>query len=291
MTDDVRGASSARSACHAEGYPRLMAGPISRASEEGPSRAESRRLRQRSIEERARRLAERDAFLESALDPGERIVARRRNHPFVTDRRILDARALRDPPRRGEWVVDELPFDEITGWSLGAKHDSRPTLRAEHLPRSRIDLVPVRKLLLIPWGDREATVTRTTTSYGFGKHTNPVLLAIRAELERRRIPQGSPFTIQPAGTRAERMKGSEGVLYRSGGTAWIRFRLWRVTDVIYRGKPAWPLRIISWILFAVPAWFVSPWLVLPAVPAAELAWIAGLRWLWHRNRARRDAPS
>ena len=162
-------------------------------------------------------------------------------------------------------------------------------LELEHRAAQPIDRVPARRFLWFTWGDAEGPVTRSATSYGFGRRTNPILLSIRAELERRNIPQGPPFTIRPAGTRTERMKGSQGVLYRSGGTAWIRLRLWRATDVIYRGIPAWPLRITSWILFAVPAWFVSPWLVLPAVLAAELAWIAGLRWLWHRHRARRGS--
>ena len=64
-------------------------------SEGGLSRAEWGRIRQRGIEARRRRLAERDGFLDSSLESGERVVARSRDHPVVTDRRILDARQQR----------------------------------------------------------------------------------------------------------------------------------------------------------------------------------------------------
>src|SRR5688500_17396033 len=119
------------------GYPRRMTGEIS--DESGSTRADRRRLRQAAIEERTRRLAERDAFLESVLEPDERVVAWRRNHPFVTDRRILDARWLVIRPRRGEWVLDEVPFEEITRWTSGERHDHRPILKLEHRPLTRID--------------------------------------------------------------------------------------------------------------------------------------------------------
>jgi hypothetical protein len=271
-----------------EGYPRRMTGEP--PNEFGFTRADRRRLRQRAIQERARRLAERDAFLESALEADERVLARRRNHPFVTDRRILDARQLRLPPQRGEWILDPLPFDEVTRWSPGERHDARPILKLEHHPRTTIDRVPASRFLWFTWGNAEGPVTRTTTSFGFGRRTNPVLIAVRTELERRRTPQGPPFVIRPSGTPRRADEGSA-MLYRAGGAAWIRFRLSRATDVLYRGRVAWPVRVVSWLLLAVPAWFVSPWLVLPAIIAAELAWIVALQWMWHRNRARRSSPS
>lgn len=192
------------------------------------------------------------------------------------------------PPRRGEWILDEVPFDEVTGWSLGEHHDHRPILKLEHRARVTIDRVPARRFLWFTWGNAEGPVSKTTRTLGFGRHTNAVLLAIRTALEYRQIPQGPWFVIRPAGTRAERMKGSEGVLYTSGGSAWIRFRLWRLADVLYRGNLAWPVRVLSWLILGISAWFVSPWLVLPAIVAAELAWIAALQWIWHRGRARRD---
>jgi hypothetical protein len=123
-------------------------------------------------------------------------------------------------------------------------------------------------------------VVETTTTMAFGRRTNPVFRAIGAELDRRRIPQGPAFEIRPAGTRAERSRGGRGSLgefRRARILARMRFRMWRVTDVVYGGQPAWPIRLASWLLVAVPAWFVSPWLVVPAILAAELAWIAVLR--------------
>lgn len=266
-----------------------MTGSTSPMPEEGPSRAELRRLRQRHIEAQQRSLDERDAVLGSSLEPGERVLARRRAHPLVTDRRILDARQI--PPRSGEWVVDPVPFDEITRWTSGERHDHRPILKLEHRPLTRTDRVPARRFLWLTWGDAVGPVIRTTTSFGFGRRTNPILVAMSAELERRKIPEGLPFVIRPAGTREDRMKDSRGVLYKRSRTAWIKFRLWTVSHLLYRGELAWPVRVISWLIVGMPAWFVSPWLALPAVIAAELAWIAALQLLWRRNRARRDSPS
>ena len=131
------------------GYSRRRAPPNSLAS-----RAEWRRRRHEAIQERGRRLAERDAFLESALEPGEQVAARSRNHPLVTDRRILDGTQLIFPPRRGEWVVDEVPWDEVTGWSFGERHDHRPILRLEHRARVRIEHVPARRFLWFRVGER-----------------------------------------------------------------------------------------------------------------------------------------
>jgi hypothetical protein len=267
-------------------YPRPMTGSTSGTAEGALSRADVRRLRERRFEERARWLAERDAFLESSLEPDEQVVARRRNHPCVTDRRILDAKQLSLPPRRGEWVLDAVPFDEVTGWSLGKRHDARPILEVEHRARATIERVPARRFLWFTWGDAERPVTKTRGTFGFGRRTDPVLRAMRTELEDRKIPQGPSFVIRPAGTRAQRMKGSS-VIYKAGGKTRIRFGLLRVTHSLYRGELAWPVRVVSWMVLAVPAWFVSPWLVVPAVIVAELCWIALGQWRWHRNRARR----
>lgn len=283
MDDPERPKSSFRScsAAHLE-LPRRMTGSTSPMPEEGPSRAELRRLRQRHIEAQQRSLDERDAVLGSSLEPSERVLARRRAHPLVTDRRILDARQI--PPHRGGWLVDPVPFEEITRWTSGERHDHRPILELEHRPLTRTDRVPARRFLWFTWGDAVGPVTRTTTSFGFGKRSNPILVAMRAELEWRKIPEGLPFVIRPVGAREDRTKDSCGVLNRRSRIAWIRLRLWTVTNLLYRGKLAWPVRVISWLIVGVPAWFVSPWFALPAVIAAELAWIAALQLMWHRNQ-------
>ena len=139
---------SGRSPCRNRGLPSPDAEPNSLAS-----RADWRRLRHQALQERARRLAERYAFLESGLEPGEQLVARSRNHPFVTDRRILDGRQLLFAPRRGEWVLDEVPFDEITG-SLGEEHDQRPILRLEHRARGEDRTRPRAEVPLVHVGRR-----------------------------------------------------------------------------------------------------------------------------------------
>jgi hypothetical protein len=53
---------------------------------------------------------------------------------------------------------------------------------------------------------------------------------------------------------------------------------------LYRGRLSWQVRIPSWLLLAVPAWFIHPWLVVPAILLAELAWIAAMQWSWRRDR-------
>ena len=37
----------------------------------------------------------------------------------------------------------------------------------------------------------------------------------------------------------------------------------------------------------VPAWFVSPWLIVPAIIGSELAWIVIRQVMWLRLRSRR----
>jgi hypothetical protein len=247
-------------------------------------------MRQRVIEKQRRRIDERDAFVGSSIEPGERVILQLRNHPLVTDRRIIDAKRLRLPPHRDEWMLDAVKFSEVTGWRQGALHDGRPLIELEHSPLTTIDRVPARRFLWFTWGNAEGPVTRTKTAYGFGRVSNPVFVAITTELDRREVRQGPPVVIRPAGTRAERLRAGQGPLreYRRGWIGgWIRIRLWSVADVVYRGRLAWPIRIVSWLLVGIPAWFVLPWLVVPAIICAELAWIVVMQVMWLRLQARR----
>ncbi|MEW6060125.1 MAG: hypothetical protein AB1551_08325 [Actinomycetota bacterium] len=155
---------------------------------------------------RERRRAERNAFLEAQLEPGELVVARSRDYPLVTDRRILQAHQLSHPPHRGEWVCSSLAFDQITEWTLGRRHDNRPVLRLEHAPHARMEHVPQHHFLWFRWGDAERPVARTRTTLEFGRATNPVLVAICQSLERAGVHRGEPFAIRPAGTREERKR-------------------------------------------------------------------------------------
>jgi hypothetical protein len=64
----------------------------------------------------------------------------------------------------------------------------------------------------------------------------------------------------------------------------LRWRAWAAR--LYRGRLRWPVRLASWALLGAAAWFVSPWLVLPAIVAAEAVWILALRWSWRRDQVR-----
>jgi hypothetical protein len=252
------------------------------------SRAEWRRRRGRAIGLRQQTLAERDAFLDSQLEPGEPVLARSRDHPLVTDRRILDATRRRLPPRRGEWMADTIPFEVISAWSLGELHDHRPILDLEHAPSATVEVGPAKRFLWFRWGIAEQSVMRTSHRLGFGKATDPVLVAILAELARRGISQRPSFVIRPAGTRADRMRTSRGGLYRTGWFRLLSWRIasWRIADVVYRGRLAWPLRLLGWVLVGIPVWFIGPWLVVPALLATEVVWILIMQWSWIRDRAR-----
>jgi hypothetical protein len=252
------------------------------------SRAEWRRRRGRAIGLRQKMLAERDAFLDSQLEPGEPVLARSRDHPFVTDRRILDATRHRLSSRRGEWMADPILFEEISAWGLGELHDHRPILDLEHAPRATVEVGPAKRFLWFRWGIAERSVMRTSHTLGFGSSRDPVLVAILAELTRRRIIQRPSFVIRPAGTRAERMRTSSGVLYRTGWLRLVPWRIasWRIGDVVYRGRLAWPLRLLGWVLVGIPVWFIGPWLVVPALLTTEIVWILIMQWSWIRERAR-----
>jgi hypothetical protein len=83
------------------------------------------------------------------------------------------------------------------------------------------------------------------------------------------------------------------VLYGRTSRLWIaRFRLRRLTLRLYRSRVAWRVRLPSWLIVAVPAWFIEPWLVLPAIVLAEVYWIVLLNAAWRREQEhRRNATS
>ena len=248
-------------------------------------------MRHAAIERRKRWLAERDAFLSTQLEPGEVRVAGSGPQPLVTDRRILTAYQLSRAPRRGEWVCHPLAFDEIVRWTAGRHHDDRPILRLEHPPHVRMETVPEHRFLWFQWGNAEGPVTHTATTFVFGKDRDPVLVAIRDVLERAGVPRGEQFVIRPAGTREERIAGSRAYLDRASAWSQARLPLRMAVDRLYRGRLTWWVRVSSWLVLAVPAWFIHPWLVVPAILVAELAWIAALRWSWRRDRDRRAEPN
>ncbi len=212
-------------------------------------------------------------------------MARSRHQPLVTERRILMPHQLQLPPRRGDWVCSSLELAKITRWSQGRQHDQRPLLRLEHPPSARVQHIPAHHFLWFTWGNAEEPVTHTTTTFGFGRDGDPVLVAIRKWLEQANVPSGEPFAIRPAGTREQRL-GSSTAYLRTSPVRHARVTMRMAADELYRGQLSWAVRIPSWLVVAVPAWFIEPWLVLPAIALAEVAWIVGLRWSFRRARDR-----
>jgi hypothetical protein len=252
----------------------------------GWSRAELRR-RNRAARERGERLRnERVRFLETQLEPGERIVAQSRGHPIITDRRILWARRLSAPPRQGDWVCDALAFDEITSYAFGRRHDQRPMIRLEHRSIERTERIPAHRLLWFQWGEADGPVPHDTTLLGFGKGSDPVFVALRETLERAPVVKLEPFVIRPEGTRQERIAPTSMLFERPTRWRSARSLLREVTEYFYRGHVSWRVRIPSWLILAVPAWFIEPWLVLPAIVVVEIGWIVALQWSWRRDQRR-----
>lgn len=171
----------------------------------GLSRAGRRRLRAEYSRRYEQRLTERDGFLRSRLEPGEVILAASAAHGFVTDRRILSAHQLRQPPRAGAWVCESLGYAQIRGWMVGSQHDGRPLIRLMHEPVLRPQHLPAHRFLWFEWGDAEGEAPHTTTLLAFNRVSYPVFVALREALEGASIPQGEPFAFRPEGTRQERM--------------------------------------------------------------------------------------
>jgi hypothetical protein len=238
---------------------------------------------------KASRHEQRAAYLRAQVEPGETILAAGWQG-IVTDRRLLFGWELHGS-RVGEWTHDALAFDEITGWSEGRRHDVRPLLRLEHPVHRRLDWVPAHRFLWFRWGNATGERPYEETTFAFGSRRSPVLLALKERLELAGVRQGESFVVRLPGTRAERIRGSRAVAVFRPDTrlSRIRRRVVELDERLHRGQLAWRVRLPSWLLLAVPAWFINRWLVVPAVLVAELAWIAGLQWSWHRERHRRPA--
>lgn len=204
------------------------------------------------------------------------VLARGRDR-IVTDSRILTARG----------PSESLSFSHITRWSLGRQHDHRPLIRLEHTPIERPEHVPAHHFLWFEWGDAEEPVPKRMTLLAFARDTDPVFIAIRTALERVAVPQAASFVIRPEGTRQERM-GNFTLLKRATPLRMALFRSQRAIDRLRRDRLAWRVRLPSWLIVAIPAWFIDPWLVLPAILLAEVLWIVFLQISWRRERKRRQ---
>jgi hypothetical protein len=236
---------------------------------------------------------QRDAYLRGLVEPVESIVSAG-PAALVTDRRILFGWRLAWPPHAGEWTHDSLTFDEITWWREGRSHDERPLLRLGHPPHPRLEQVPARRFLLFRWGNATASVSHQETRFFFKGRRDPVFRAMKERLELSGAAQGEPFVEVLPGTREDRIGRSRGVaVLQVSGPRGIVIKTGRrfsnLDERLHHGQLAWRVRLPSWLLLAVPAWFINPWLVLPAVVLAEVAWVVGLQWSWHHDRRRRAA--
>jgi hypothetical protein len=229
----------------------------------------------------------RDVYLRGLVSPHEEVLAAG-PMALVTQERILFT-------WRVYWAGstrlrhDQLRFDEIVSWSEGSRHDGRPLLRLQHPEHRRLQWAPQHRVLSFRWGDTVAWVPRTDTTLSFRGPRDPVLRVLRARLETEHVPEGEPFVVTLEGSRQERLKGGQAGLrsHPIGALNGLRFRLRQLNKRLHHGQIHWWIRLGSWALLAVPAWFVNPWLVMPAILAVEAAWIVGLQWSWRKEERRR----
>jgi len=148
-----------------------------------------------------RRQAARAASLGARLRPGETVVAHQ-GAIMVTDHRLLFAWDL---PASG-WHSDAISFEEITGWSLGRRHDGRPMLRLEHPTHIRTEHVPAHHVLRFSWGNAEGGVRHDDITLTFAGKRDRAFLAAMDHLQRIDVARGEDFVVAPAGTREERTR-------------------------------------------------------------------------------------
>jgi hypothetical protein len=178
-------------------------------------------------EEQLRRyLAARDAALRSLLEPDEVVVVAGPNMLMTDERVIFTSLFRRESATTQRDTRDSLAVEDITAWALGKRHDGRPLLRLDHVPHTRIDRIPRRRILWFRWGNATGPVLHRQTTLPFNRDSDPELLALVERLRTQRIPEREPFEVRPPGTRSERLGPS--VAYLERRTAW-RDRLlhWR----------------------------------------------------------------
>jgi hypothetical protein len=236
---------------------------------------------------------QRDPYLRAQIQSGETVLAVG-PQAVITDRRLLFGWRLIWPPHTGEWTHDALAFDEITRWHEGRRHDDRPLLWLEHPSHRRLEWIPAHRLLWFRWGNATGEISHGETTFSFANRRDPVFRAMKERLELAGAPRGDPFAETLPGTRAERLGGGDQILsYAADGRfrvlTGLRRRLRNLDEHIHHARIKWWIRVASWSMLAVPAWFISPWLAVPAVVLVEVAWVVGLQWSWHRDRHRRVA--
>jgi hypothetical protein len=233
---------------------------------------------------------QRDTYLRAQIESGETILAVG-PQAVVTDHRVLFGWQLNWPPHAREWTHDALAFDEITRWSEGRRHDDRPLLRLEHPSHQRLEWVPAHRLLWFRWGNATGEISHEETTFAFSSRRDRIYRAMKERLELSGAARGDPFVETLPGTRAERLGSGRVLTYAAAGRLRVLSGLWRrlrsLDDHLHHAQITWWIRVASWSLLAVPAWFIGPWLAVPAIVLVELAWVVGLQGSWHRDRHRR----
>jgi hypothetical protein len=237
---------------------------------------------------------QRDAYLRAQVEPEETVLV---VGPagMVTNRRMLFGWPVAGHRRAGEWAHDAVAFDEVTRWSQGQLHDERPLLRLEHPSHRRLEWVPAHRFLWFRWGNAAGEMSHEQTTFSFASRRDPVFHSMKERLEHTPVPRGEPFVEVLPGTREERVGGGVAVFRAETGfrrvLTRLRHQLANLDEQLHHAHIKWWIRAASWLLLAIPAWFVTPKLALPAVVFAEVAWIVGLQWSWHRDRHRRGAQT
>lgn len=101
---------------------------------------------------------------------------------LVTTKRVLFARWARPQEEH-----EEIELGEVSRW-VEATQYHRCAIALTHPPMTRVQHVTAHNFLWFHWGDAWAEVTRGETIFRFSQRDADVATALRAELERREVP-------------------------------------------------------------------------------------------------------
>jgi hypothetical protein len=122
----------------------------------------------------------------------------------VTTERVLFARW--DSPQEPH---EEIELNEVKRWASGTQYN-REALVLTHLPMTRRERAPARKILWFEWPAAQAEITRTETIFRFSRPDTEVAKALHSALSLRGIAHTQlHFEEKP---RRERIRGSHAVL-------------------------------------------------------------------------------
>jgi hypothetical protein len=130
----------------------------------------------------------------------------------VTPERLLFARWAQ--PQRPH---EEIRLDEVTRWASGTQYNCE-ALVLTHPPMTRRQWVPAHRILWFKWGNAEADVTRTQTTFRFSRPHTQVAKALHAALSARKVAHASLHFEERS--RDERTRGSHAPLLPKKNPPW-----------------------------------------------------------------------